>query len=228
MSQLDPAHAQLIRLYRKKAKHYDLTSRLYPAPGYPQRSQRQYAVEALRLRPGATVVDIACGTGLNFALLQQAIGPSGRIIGVDVTDAMLARAHHRIATKGWTNVSLVNEDAAEFAFPDCVDAILSTYAMSQVPRCAEVIANGAAALAAGGRWSVLDLKLPGRTPAWVKQIGTAVVRPFASIDDWIGRKPWDVIHDAMLDDLVDVSWRELFFGSAFLATGARGQSPRGR
>ena len=47
------------------------------------------------------------------------------------------------------------------------------YAMTQVPECAEVIAHGAAALSAGGRWTVLDLKVPGSTPGWLAQLGTA-------------------------------------------------------
>src|ERR1700692_1943677 len=94
VSQPDSTRERLIETYRKKAKHYDVTSRLYPAPGYPQRAQRLQAVRALGLRPGDTVVDMACGTGLNFRLLEMVVGPRGRIIGVDLTDAMLARARN--------------------------------------------------------------------------------------------------------------------------------------
>src|SRR5215469_4258115 len=157
-SQIDRRREHLIATYRKNAKHYDITSRLYPVPGYPHRAQRLRSVRALGLRAGDSVVDIACGTGLNFALIEEAIGPDGRIVGVDLTDAMLARAQDRIEKNGWRNVSLVHADAAEFDFPAGVNAILSTYALSQVPECAEVIAHGAAALSAGGRWAVLDLK----------------------------------------------------------------------
>ena len=221
MSQVDRRREHLIETYRKKAKHYDVTSRLYPAPGYPQRAQRLRAVRALGLRPGASVVDVACGTGLNFDLIEEAIGPGGRLIGVDLTDAMLARAQDRIATNGWRNISLVQADAADFDFPAGVDAILSTYALSQVPECAAVIAHGAAALSGGGRWVVLDLKVPDNTPGRLAQLGTAVVRPFASIDQWITRRPWEAIRAAMQNELADVSWTELFFGTAFLGAGSR-------
>jgi ubiquinone/menaquinone biosynthesis C-methylase UbiE len=221
VSQFDPTREHLIETYRKKAKHYDITSRLYPVPGYPQRGQRLRTVQALRLRPGDTVVDIACGTGLNFSLLQRAIGPGGRIIGVDLTDAMLARARERAETNGWSNVSLVQSDAAGFDFPAKVDAILSTYALSQVPECAKVIARGAAALSEGRRWAVLDLKVPDNTPRWLTQLGTATVRPFAWIDEWVMRRPWEAIRAATQDELTDVSWTELFFGTAFLAAGSR-------
>jgi demethylmenaquinone methyltransferase/2-methoxy-6-polyprenyl-1,4-benzoquinol methylase len=221
VSQIDSTREHLLKTYRKKAKHYDIVSRFYPIPGYPQRAQRLRAIQALGLRPGDSVVEIACGTGLNFSLLEQVIGPDGRIIGVDLTDAMLAQAQRRIETSGWSNVSLVQADAAEFEFPSEVDAILSTYALSQVPECADVIDHGAAALSAGGRWVVLDLKAPNNTPRRLAQLGVAVARPFGSIDEWIERRPWEAIRAAMQDQLVDLSWTELFFGTAFLAAGSR-------
>jgi demethylmenaquinone methyltransferase/2-methoxy-6-polyprenyl-1,4-benzoquinol methylase len=221
VSQVDDTRERLIEVYRKKAKHYDVTSRLYPAPGYPQRGQRRRAVEALDLRPGDTVVDVACGTGLNFQLLEEAIRPDGRIVGVDLTDAMLAQARQRIESNGWSNVSLVQADAAEFEFPAAVDAIVSTYALSQVPECGEVIAHGAAALAPGGRWVVLDLKIPDKAPRRLAQLGVAAVRPFASIEEWIARRPWEAIRTAMEDELADVTLTELCFGTAFLAAGSR-------
>ena len=221
MTQIDGTREHLIETYRKKAKHYDVTSRLYPAPGYPQRAQRRRAVQALRLRPGDTVIDVACGTGLNFPLIQRLIGPDGRIIGVDLTDAMLDRARDRVATNGWRNVSLVQSDAVDFDFPSEVDAILSTYALTQVPGCAAVIAHGAAALTEGGRWVVLDLKVPAGLPRRLAQVGTAAVRPFASIDQWMTRRPWEAIRVAMQEELADVSWTELLVGTAFLAAGSR-------
>jgi ubiquinone/menaquinone biosynthesis C-methylase UbiE len=219
----DGDRERLIETYRKKAKHYDVVSRLFPVPGYPQRAQRRLAVRALGLRPGDTVVDMACGTGLNFSLIQQAIGPEGRIVGVDLTDAMLARAQQRIESNRWSNVSLVQADAVEFAYPSGeIDGILSTYAMSHVPDAVNAIAHGAAALALGRRWVVLDLKVPDDVPRWLAQLGVAIGRPLGSIDEWVGRRPWEALRAAMHDELVDLSWAELFFGTAFLATGSRG------
>ena len=222
MSQVDRSHDHLVETYRRKARHYDLTSRLCPAPGYPQRAQRLRAVQALGLLPGDRVVDVACGTGLNFPLIEQRIGPTGRLVGVDLTDAMLAQAEDRVATMGWGNVSLVQADAVDFEFPQEVAAILSTYALTQVTECALVIAHGADALSVGGRWVVLDLKVPDPMPAWVTQLGTAVLRPFASIDEWLERRPWQAIRLAMQENLVDSSWTELSGGTAFLAAGLGG------
>ena len=210
VSQIDATQEHLIETYRKKAKHYDIISRLYPVPGYPQRAQRLQAVQALGLRPGDTVVDIACGTGLNFPLIEQAIGPSGRIVGVDLTDAMLAQAQHRIEPNGWSNISLVQADAAELRR----SRPRSTRSCPRTPcrtclTAADVIAHGAAALSRGGRWVVLDLKAPDNAPRWLTQLGIALGRPFGSIDDWIGRRPWEGIRAAMQDELADLSWTEL-------------------
>jgi ubiquinone/menaquinone biosynthesis C-methylase UbiE len=225
VSQTDHRRDRLIETYRGKAKHYDVTSRLYPVPGYPQRAQRLRAVQALGLRPGDSVIDIACGTGLNFPLIEEVIGPDGRIVGVDLTDAMLAQAQVRMETNRWSNISLVQADAAGYDFPTEVDAILSTYALTQVPACAEVIAHGAAALSGGGRWVVLDLKAPDNTPGWLALLGTAIVRPFASIDEWMMRRPWAAIRAAMQEELADLCWTELFFGTAFLAAGSAALEP---
>ena len=227
MSQLDTTQERLIETYRKKAKHYDIVSRLYPVPGYPQRAQRRRAVQALRLRPGGTVVDVACGTGQNFPLIEQAIGPDGRIIGVDLTDAMLAQAQRRIEHNGWSNISLVQADVADYTFPAEVNAILSTYALSHVPECGDVIAHGAEALARGGRWVVLDLKAPDNAPRLLAQLGTALGRRFGSIDEWLARRPWEGIRAAMQDALGNLFWSELCFGTAFLAAAspAPGGSP---
>jgi demethylmenaquinone methyltransferase/2-methoxy-6-polyprenyl-1,4-benzoquinol methylase len=222
VSQIDRSREYLIETYRKKAKHYDITSRFYPAPGYPQRAHRRRAVGALGLRPGDSVIDIACGTGLNFPLIEEVIGPAGRVVGVDLTDAMLAQAQERIETNCWSNISLVLADAADFDFPSEVDAILSTYALSQVPECAQVIAHGAAALSVGRRWVVLDLKIPHITPRWLTQLGIATVGRFASLEEWIVRRPWEAIRAAMQEELADLCWTELCFGTAFLAAGSRG------
>jgi ubiquinone/menaquinone biosynthesis C-methylase UbiE len=221
MRQGDGRREHLIEGYRKRARHYDITSQLF-YPSGPQRAHRRRAVQALRLRPGDSVVEIACGTGLNFPLIEQEIGPRGRIVGVDLTDAMLAQAQHRIETNGWSNVSLVQADAAEFEFPNGVDAVLATYPHALLPESGRVIAHGAAALSAGGRWVVLDLKVPDNMPRWLAQLAIATVGRSGSLEEWIARRPWEAIRVAMENTLADVSWTELFFGIAYLATGSRG------
>jgi demethylmenaquinone methyltransferase/2-methoxy-6-polyprenyl-1,4-benzoquinol methylase len=208
---------RLIETYRKSARHYDVCSQLYQ----PQWAHRRRAVQALRLHPGDSVVEIACGTGLNFPLIERQVGPEGRIVGVDLTDAMLAEAQDRIDAYGWRNVRLVQADAAEFAFPTRVDAILATYPHALLPKSREVIAHGAASLSAGGRWALLDIKVPDNLPRWLAQLAVATVGRSTALEDWMLRRPWEEIRLAMQEMLADVSWTELSFGMAYLAAGTR-------
>lgn len=220
MSTIDSPTEHLIETYRRTARRYDITSQLYQ----PQWAHRRRAIRALRLGPGDTVVEIACGTGLNFPLIQQEIGPEGRIIGVDLTDAMLAQAHRRTETSGWSNVSLVQAEAAEYQFPTGVDAILATYPHALLPASGQVIAHGAAALSPTGRWVVLDLKVPDIMPRWLAQLAIATLGRHNSLEDWVVRRPWEAIRVAMTETLADLSWTELLFGIAYLAVGSRGPS----
>jgi demethylmenaquinone methyltransferase/2-methoxy-6-polyprenyl-1,4-benzoquinol methylase len=178
---------------------------------------RRMAVEALRLAPGDTVVDVACGTGLNFSLLQAKVGAEGRIIGVDLTDEMLEQARRRVKRSGWDNVELVQTDAAAYDFPHGVNGILSTCAITLVPEYDEVIARGAAALATGGRLVVFDLKEPGRWPEWAIRAYVAISRPFAVTRDLGERKPWESIaRHFPVHAMV-----ELYGGAAYVAVGEK-------
>ena len=135
--------SQLTRLYRKRARFYDWSAQLYYLIGFREWAYRKKAVRALRLRPGATVVEIGCGTGLNFRLLRNEVGSTGRVIGVDMADAMLVKARERVDAREWHNVELVRSDAASYPFPDGLDGILSTFALTLVPEYEEIIARGA-------------------------------------------------------------------------------------
>ncbi len=156
--------ASVIDIYRKRAKGYDASG----IAGLE--SWRREAVHSLNLKRGDVVVDIGCGTGLNFALLQEAVGPEGKIVGVDLTDAMLEQARQRAIDHGWKNVELVQSDAVQFEFPNQVDGIISAFAMTFIPDCAIVIQNGSQALAPGGMWVVLDMAWPARLPIWARHI----------------------------------------------------------
>ena len=78
--------------------HYDRFSFLVDLfRDWPYREARAAAIEALQLQPGDRVVDLFCGTGVNFEPLLAGVGPTGCVIGVDGSEGMLARARRRIA-----------------------------------------------------------------------------------------------------------------------------------
>src|SRR3990172_4308941 len=64
------------------------------------RPARAAAVKRLAVQPGETVIDLGCGTGLSLRLLVDAVGPDGRVTGVDASPDMLARARHRVEGAG--------------------------------------------------------------------------------------------------------------------------------
>ena len=66
--------ANIQELYTKRAPRYDLSANLYYLIGFRENAYRKKAVDALQLNPGETVVELGCGTGLNFRYLQDAIG----------------------------------------------------------------------------------------------------------------------------------------------------------
>jgi ubiquinone/menaquinone biosynthesis C-methylase UbiE len=206
---------EVLGVYRKRARRYDFTANAYYVLGFREWAYRKRAIAALGLRPGDTVVDIGCGTGLNFGLLEERIGPEGRLIGVDLTDAMLSRARERVAASGWRNVELVEHAAAAFRFPPDVDGILSTFALTLEPDFDQVIKDGAQALKPGQRWVILDLKLPSN---WLRHLAPVLiflVRPFAVSAEVTKRHPWE----SLRRHLKHVTMEELYFGVAYIAAG---------
>ena len=208
-------HEKVLDVYRKRARRYDLSANLYYLLGFRVQAYRKMAVEALYLEPGDTVVEIGCGTGLNFPLLQKKVGRAGKIIGVDLTDAMLRQAAARVARNGWSNVELSQSDAGSNRFPEGGDGILSTFALTLEPDYDGVIERGTKALKRGGRWVILDLKLPTN---WLRHLAPLLiflVRPFAVSMEVAKRRPWESVERR----LTNTALKDLYFGVAYLSSG---------
>ena len=173
------------------------------------------------LRPGDVVVELGCGTGLNFALLQKAVGPTGKIVGVDLTAEMLDRARRRVDANGWKNVELIHDDIANYEFASPVDGVISTFAVTLSPDYDRVISHAAAALAPGGRCVILDLKRRDDVPPWLLRFGVWITRPFGVTMEMTERRPWESISRY----LVDASLKNLYFGFAYLAVGVKNIQP---
>lgn len=120
---------------------------------------RERAIAALEIGPGATVLDAACGTGINFVLLQRHLGGEGRLVGVDLSSGVLGEARRRVAERGWSNVELVQASLTDLAPAACFDAALCTFAMTIVSDHRAVIDALWGLLEPGGRLSVLAIQL---------------------------------------------------------------------
>lgn len=212
----------VLSAYQRGASKYDLSVRLFDVFarfGFNISGWRQEAISKLNLKPGDTVVDIGCGTGLNIRLLHQAVGEGGKIIGVDLSHEMLNLARQRAAANGWDNIQLVCIDASQFDFPESVNAVLSTFTLILVPNCGEVVINACRALAPGGRFVVLDMAWPRYCPLWWRHV-LFFLRSYGVTADVIRRRPWETVQKEVEEHLMGISRKSFWFGFFYLWSGA--------
>ena len=203
-------------LYTDEATRYDRgIERMRQLFGSRYLDHLACAVDAAGIEPGDTVVDLACGTGLTFDRILERTGPAGRLIGVDLTAAMLAQAETRVERHGWKNVELVHCDAAEFRFPPGVRRIVSTAGLTLVPEYDRIVADAARALGPGGRFVVYDFKIPEDWPEWRIELQMRIRARFGQTRDLQERRPWESVARYFPIH----SMEELYSGLAFLAIG---------
>jgi SAM-dependent methyltransferase len=195
--------------YRRLAPVYDLRT----ATGAPYRRR---TVERLAPAAGEVVVDVGCGTGLNFAALEEGIGAAGRLIGLDPCAEMLERSRQRVAAHGWRNVELVRAAAEDAELGVLVDAAILC-GVHDVMRSPDALANIVRHVRAGGRIVAGGAKWapwwrPGSAPLNVST--WAVNRDYVTTLEGFDR-PW-----SRLAELVPrLQIEEVYYGGAYIAWG---------
>src|SRR5215204_5850186 len=115
-------------------------------------AQRSATLERLRLRPGDKVIDVGCGPGFLCEQMADCVGPTGRVLGVDVSEDLLAFARGR-NTRDWLTYSY--GDAAALSSPDAsFDVAVSAQTLEYVQEPAPVLAEMFRVLKA--RWTGAD------------------------------------------------------------------------
>jgi SAM-dependent methyltransferase len=192
--------------YRRRAGVYDLELALFEPV-------RREAVDRLRLRRGETVFDFACGTGLSLPLLREAVGARGRVVGVEQSPDMLARARRRVASHRWTNVELIGSPVESAKLPGLADAALFhfTHDVLQQP---EAVANALAHLRKGARVVATGLQW---APRWAVAVNLAVyVAARRSVTTLGGlSRPWQALEARIGPMTVEQRW----LGAVYLARG---------
>jgi demethylmenaquinone methyltransferase/2-methoxy-6-polyprenyl-1,4-benzoquinol methylase len=181
------------------------------------------AVDALGLTGGETVLDLACGHGVNFALLEGEIGPSGRLLALDYSEEMVTAAHQRVRRQGWQNVEVLQGDAARMEIgAGSLDGVLCSFGLSVVPDQRGAIERVEAALGADGRFVVLD----GRTFRGPARVLNPAIKPlFQYTSNW--RHP-DANLVAELERAFDeVEVEEFNGGSLFIARASKSRTGDG-
>jgi arsenite methyltransferase len=129
------------------------------------------------LRPGELVVDIGSGAGLDSLIAAKMVGPSGHIIGVDMTPAMLERARKSAHEAGAANVEFSEGLAESLPVPDgWADVVISNGVLNLLPDKLAALQEMARVLKPNGRLQIGDILVRAAVPADAKQ----------QIDLWTG------------------------------------------
>jgi SAM-dependent methyltransferase len=124
-----------------------------------------HPVRHAALRSGESVLDLGCGAGIDTLLAASAVGPSGRVVGLDMTPEMVERARRHAATGGFDNVEIRVGLIEEPPLPDSsMDVVISNGVLNLSTRKSRVLAETMRLLRPGGRVSITDLVLTEALP----------------------------------------------------------------
>lgn len=184
--------------YRFHAPIYDLTRWMFLF-------RRNAAIRAMELEPHHKVLEIGCGTGLNFPRVAPQLDPQqdGILVGLDFSEAMLERARRRVASRGWTHVACVQGDASTMQLQRRFDRILFSYSIAMIPDWRGALDRAREHLAIDGCLVVLEFGrfdgwpiVGGLARTWLRLNHVDVVQPYAEalrerfeevrVEPWLG------------------------------------------
>jgi len=201
-----PNRGAALAQYRRRARFYDLELALIEPV-------RRRAVERLGLQGGETVLDVGCGTGLSFELMEKRLGKDGRIVGIEQSADMLARARARAEGNRFENITLVNAPVEEAEIPALADAALFHFT-HDILRTPAAVANvirhlkpGARIVASGLKWA-----RPWALPTNLMVLQAALV----SVTSLEGlAQPWsNLARWARIDDVSMMLGRGMYIATA--------------
>jgi arsenite methyltransferase len=144
-----------------------------------------YYFELARITPGETVVDLGSGSGMDSFLAARQTGESGRVVGIDMTEAQLAKARRLASEHGIANVEFVEAHIEQLPLPNAsADLVISNGVINLAPDKTAVFAEAARVLRPGGRLALADIVTSTQLPfgvtcdasLWAACIGGALQR----------------------------------------------------
>lgn len=150
--------------YRRGARVYDVVSGEWPVYG----AGRRAALDLLDLAPGERVIDLGCGTGLNLPGILEGVGPTGRVVAVDLSPDMLAVALRRADKRGAgaqlvtieADATTLDPDRLTRALGGPADAVIATYTLSIMSDPSAAWQRALAACRQGARLAIVDMQDP--------------------------------------------------------------------
>jgi SAM-dependent methyltransferase len=181
-----------------KGFHFETGRALAERLGYPSAELEAIPADAIdsfagvgyysdlaRIQPGDTVVDLGSGSGMDSFLAARQVGDSGRVVGIDMTAAQLAKARRLAADHGFTNVEFVDSRIEQLPLADAsADVVISNGVINLSPEKTRVFAEAARVLRPGGRLALADIVTSLQLPVgvtcdaslWAACIGGAMQR----------------------------------------------------
>lgn len=201
---------------------YDFIAPLYDLGSAGSGRFRRIAVEQLDAQPGDSVLDLACGTGLNFPVVERTVGQAGTLIGLDASRGMLTRARKRVVRHDWRNVHLIRADARrldadllrERSGIESVDRVLCTLGFSVFPDYRDVFDRSYEVLKRGGRYCIMDWYLEKRTP--FARFLEFVARGEIVGEGRVWRSSWELLRETN-----DFTHRTFWGGRIFICSGIK-------
>jgi SAM-dependent methyltransferase len=178
---------------------------------------RRRAIESMLLTIGCKVLDVGCGPGGSFPFLVDAVGPAGKVVGIEISPLHAEMANDRIRANDWTNVEVVNESAKDAELNDRFDGLLM-FAAPDVYGSPAELANLIPHLTDDARFAAFGAKLA--SVGFGRMLNPIIktlyklsfdTTPAPSIEPW----------QPLTADFEILEIHEYFFGLMFLVTGKR-------
>jgi ubiquinone/menaquinone biosynthesis C-methylase UbiE len=199
------ARQAALALYERRAGRYDLELAAFDA-------LRQEAVQALQLRPGDTVLDLGCGTGLSLPALQAGVGARGKVLGVEQCPAMLAQARARVQAGHWRHVRLQSCAVAQARLPRQADAALFFFThdiqqqQAALARVCSHLRPGARVVAVGLSWAPPWLGLSNLFVLGAALYSIRSPGYFASLS-----QPWRLLAEQLASHRIEKRWLDSIY-----------------
>lgn len=212
-------------LYDWWSRHPRVLETMYDVAFFGRESAlRDRSFEVLDVTSGERVLEVGCGYGNSFPPLRETIGPSGHLVGIDVSRGMVESARERITDRGWRNVEAVRADVRQPPLTTgSVDAAYAAMSLSAVPDPETAIEAIGSVLRPGGRLVVLDAR-PFQQWPW-RLLNGLVVPVSERATNWV---PEVDIAGVLRREFDTVEVSTFNGGSIFIACARTGDTEAGR
>jgi len=171
-------------------------------------------LDAAHLAPGERVIDVGCGAGVTSLEIARRIGPSGSVVGLDISPTLVATATSRAKKAGLTNARFILGDASKADLGETFDCLFSRFGIMffQDPYAAFAHMHGF--VKPGGR-TMFSCWGPQPDNPWVVEI-MGIVSRYAELPPPVPRAPGPFAfgeQDYMRDILVKAGFKDVSFAS---------------